>query len=87
MFKKIMVHTKRSIKFTVLFMISIFLIVGAIGFLYKPTYSVFIDGEQVGYTENKSELQHKINQYIENGEEENGNIAFVQVSNLPEYKL
>ena len=87
MFKKIMVHTKRSIKFTVLFMISIFLIVGAIGFLYKPTYSVFKDGEQVGYTENKYELQHKINQYIENGEEENGNIAFVQVSNLPEYKL
>ena len=35
-------------------MIAAFLIVGAIAFLYKPTYSVFINGEQVGYTENRS---------------------------------
>lgn len=87
MLKKVMIHTKRSIKFIVLFMISIFLIVGAIAFLYKPTYSVFINGEQVGYTENKAELQHKINSYIENGEEESKNVAFVQVANLPSYKL
>lgn len=87
MFKKVMIHTKRSIKFIVLFMISAFLIVGAIAFLYKPTYSVYIEGEQVGYTENKTELQHKINDYIEKGEEENKNIAFVQVENLPNYKL
>lgn len=87
MFKKVMIHTKRSIKFIVLFMISTFLIVGAITFLYKPTYSVFINEEQIGYTENKAELQHRINNYIENGEEENGNVAFVQVDNLPNYKL
>ena len=87
MFKKIMVHTRRGIKFRVLFMIAAFLIVGAIAFLYKPTYSVFINGEQVGYTENKTNLQHKINDYIENGDEENSNVAFVQVANLPEYKL
>lgn len=86
MFKKVMIHTKRSIKFIVLFMISAFLIVGAIAFLYKPTYSVFIDGEQVGYTENKAELQREINNYIENGGKED-NIAFVQVANLPNYKL
>lgn len=87
MFKKIMVHTRRGIKFIVLFMIAAFLIVGAIAFLYKPTYSVFINGEQVGYTENKTNLQHKINDYIENGDEENSNVAFVQVANLLEYKL
>ncbi len=87
MLKKVMIHTKRSIKVIILFAISIFLIVGAIAFLYKPTYSVFINGEQIGYTENKSELQNKINNYIENGEEENQNIAFVQVDNLPKYQL
>lgn len=70
-----------------LFMISTFLIIGTIAFLYKPTYSVLINGEQVGYTENKAMLQQKINQYIEDGEEENENIAFVQVPNLPTYKL
>lgn len=86
MFKKVMVHTKRGIKVIVLFIIAVFLIVGAIAFLYKPTYSVIINGEQVGYTENRTDLQHKINDYIENGEG-NNNIAFVQVANLPEYKL
>ena len=87
MFRKMIVHTKRSIKFIILFVISVFLIVGTISFLYKPTYSVFIEGEQVGYTENKSELQNKINEYIEKGEGENKNIAFVQVDKLPSYKL
>ena len=87
MLKKFLVHTRRGIKFTILFMIGIFLIVGLVAFLYKPTYSVFINGEQVGYTENKSELQHRINEYVENGKDNNENIAFVQVPNLPEYKL
>ena len=87
MLKKVMVHMKRSVKFTVLFVIATFLIVGAVAFLYKPTYSVFINGEQVGYTENRTDLQHKINNYIENGDEGQNNVAFVQINNLPEYKL
>ena len=65
MLKKVMIHTKRSIKVIILFTISAFLIIGSIAFLYKPTYSVYMNGEQIGYTENKSELQNKINNYIE----------------------
>ena len=87
MFKKVLIHTRRGIKFIILFMIAAFLIVGAIAFLYKPTYSVYINGEQVGYTENRTELQHKINDYVEKGDGSNGNVAFVQVNNMPEYKL
>lgn len=87
MFKKVLIHTRRGIKFTILFMIAAFLIVGAIAFLYKPTYSVSINGEQVGYTEDKANLQHKINNYVENGDGTNQNVAFVQLANLPEYKL
>ena len=83
MLKKIIIHTKRSIQFVILFIISIFLIIGTIAFLYKPTYSVFIGDEQVGYTKNKSQLQKRINNYIENGEDNNKNIAFVQVDTLP----
>lgn len=86
MFKKVIIHTRRGIKFTVLFLIAIFLIIGIVAFLYKPTYSVYINGAQVGYTEDKSGLQHKINEYVENGDGEQ-NIAFVQVENMPEYKL
>ena len=85
MLKKLTIHAKKTIKFIILATISIFLIVGAFAFFYKPTYSVSINGEHVGYTENKSQLQEKINDYIENGEEEG--VAFVQVNSLPEYKL
>lgn len=86
MFKKIMIHTKRGIKFIVLFIIATFVIIGAITFLYKPTYSVYIKGIQVGYTENRTDLQHKINEYVENGDGSTG-IAFVQIPDMPEYKL
>lgn len=91
MLKKVWIHTRRGIKFAILFMIAAFLIVGIITFLYKPTYSVFIGGEQVGYTEERSKLQRKINNYVENGDADedgaNKNVAFVQIANLPEYKL
>lgn len=87
MLKKVWVHTRRGIKFVILFMIAAFLMVGIIAFLYKPTYSVFIEGEQVGYTGDRTTLQHKINDYVENGDGSNPNIAFVQIENLPEYKL
>ena len=85
MFKKVLVHTKRSFKVMILFMIAIFLIIGIVSYLYKPTYSVY-NGEQIGYTENKSKLQHTINDYVENGDG-NENVAFVQVDNMPEYEM
>jgi len=87
MLKKVLIHTRRGIKFIILFLIATFLIIGAVAFLYKPTYSVHINGQQVGYTANKSELQKRINDYVENGDGSNKNIAFVQVDSLPEYKL
>ena len=60
MFKKILIHTRRSFKLIILLAISAILIVGVVTLFYKPTYSVTIDGKQVGYTKNKSELQKKI---------------------------
>ena len=87
MFKKVLIHTRRGIKATILFVLAAFLIVGAITFLYKPTYSVYIDGEHVGYTEDKSQLQHRINEYGDKGDGSNSNVAFVQLKSLPEYKL
>lgn len=72
-------------KFTILITLAAFLMVGAITYIYKPTYSVTLNGEFIGYSENKSKLQQKINEYIEKG---NGNnIAFVEINELPEYKL
>ena len=87
MLKKVLIHTRRGIKFIILFVIAAFLIIGTIAFLYKPTYSVFINGQQVGYTEDRSGLQHRINDYVDKGDGTNSNVAFVQVDNMPEYKL
>lgn len=50
---------------------------------YKQTYSVSLNGEIIGYTQNKVELQKRINDYINSGDGEN--IAFVEVKDMPEY--
>ena len=64
--------------------VAIVLIVGIISLVYKPMYSVTLNGEFIGYTTNKSKLQARINEYLENGD---GNVAFIDVQNLPEYSL
>ena len=88
MFKQILVFARKSMKLTILIAVSIFLIICAVALFFKPIYSVTINGEAVGYSKDKSKLQSKINKYMENGDEEgNSNIAFVQVDNLPEYKM
>ena len=60
-----------------------------IGFLifvvYKPMYSVSFCGDEIGYTENKSELQDRINEYIKEGDSKT--VAFVEVESMPEYKM
>lgn len=61
------------------------LIIGIGAYFYKPIYSVTLNGEMIGYSENKSELQEKINNYIEKGNGEN--VAFVDIDDLPQYKL
>ena len=55
-------------------------------YFFKPTYSVNLNGEFVGYTKNKSSLQAKINSALQSGDTSQ-NVAFVQIENMPEYKL
>lgn len=76
---------RTSIKLIIIVSISIFIIISAVALFYKPIYSVSFNGEFIGYAENKSELQRKISQYIQNGTGEN--VAFVQLESMPEYKL
>ncbi len=63
------------------------LIGAAIVLVYKPIYRVTINGEKVGYCADKNALQDKINTYMEKGEEGQKNVAFVQIDDLPEYKM
>ena len=83
--KKLLIYLRSSVKLISLVVISLILIASAVIFIYKPIYSVTIDGEFVGYTENKGDLQTRINDYMKIGEGEN--VAFVQIDELPEYKM
>lgn len=85
MFRKLLIHARRSIKLIILISLAVLLILACIASFYKISYSVTINGKMLGYTDNKSKLQTEINDYIENGESEN--TAFVQVESLPEYKV
>lgn len=85
MFKKILIHTRRSMKIAVLLGIAGIMIAGIVYFFFQTTYSVTINGEEVGYTKNKSELQKRINAYIESGDDDK--VAFVQIQNMPEYEM
>jgi len=84
--KSIFVHFRSSIKFLFLITIAIVLIIGIISLFYTPMYSVSLNGEFIGYTTNKSKLQNRINEYLENGDG-NENVAFIDVQSLPEYSL
>lgn len=85
MFKKVLIHTRRSMKLIILIAIALLFVIGFVTSFYKVSYSVSVNGEMLGYTDNKSRLQSQINEYIENGESENA--AYVQVENLPEYDM
>lgn len=83
--KNTIVKIRKGTKFTIIIAIATFLIIGIISSVYKPIYSVTLNGELIGYSENKSKLQQKINDYIENGNGEN--VAFVDINELPQYSL
>lgn len=63
------------------------MILAAIVIIYKPIYKVTINGKKIGYCEDKETLQNKINYYMENGEEGQKNVAFVQIDDMPEYQM
>ncbi len=87
MFKKAIVHMKKGMKLFIILTIAVFIILSIVSLVYKPTYAVYIDGVQVGYTEDKTELQSKINELIEAEDKSEENVAYVQVDSLPEYEL
>ncbi len=80
-----MTHIRKTVKITAMAVIATAIICAISIYFFKPTYSVSLNGEFIGYTQNKSELQSKINSALQQG---NGKtLAFVQIDNMPEYNL
>ena len=85
MLKKAVTYIRTSARFTILVTASIILILVMIFCMYKPTYSVNLNGKFIGYCENKNTLESRINNYIKNGDSQN--VAFVEVQEMPKYNL
>lgn len=83
--KKVAITARKSIKLTVLVLLSAIILIGLVVLFYHPTYEVSLNGEVIGYTSDKSTLQEKINDYIQ--EDEENNIAFRQIDAMPTYEL
>lgn len=83
--KKILIGLRTSIKAIILIAIVSIAIVALIMCVYKPIYSVSYNGETIGYSSNKADLQKRILEYIEKGSGDN--VAFVQIDEMPTYKL
>ena len=85
--KRIYVHIRNTVKLISLVVLGAVLIGAAIVLIYKPIYKVTLNGEKIGYCEDKNALQNKINTYMEKGEEGQEYVAFVQIDELPEYTM
>ncbi len=85
MFKKLVIFLRTWTKLITLLVIAIAIICFLIFFVYNPMYSVTLNGEFIGYTEDKKDMQDKIDEYQKSGD--NKTIAFVDIETLPEYKL
>lgn len=72
-------------KLIIMFIVGLAIIGFIVFVVYKPMYSVSLNGEFIGYTEDRSRLQKKLNDYINSGDSQN--VAFVEIDNLPEYNL
>ena len=84
-FKNLVIHLRQWIKFLIILAIGLVIIFFIVFYTYKPVYAVTISDEFLGYTSDKSELQSKINEYMQSGDSEN--VAFVDIEVLPEYSF
>lgn len=63
------------------------IIIGILAFFFKTAYAVTYNGEFIGYCDSKSKLQRRINEYMDNGDQDNPNIAYVDIVSTPKYEF
>lgn len=83
--KRIKYYTKETIKWLKLVAIALFIILSIVFLKYKLCIEVSIAGENIGYIENKELFENKVQELL--NKEGTGNIAFVELPAVPEYKL
>lgn len=85
--KKSVIHIRRSLRIVILLSIAVAIIMGILASFYKTAYIVNYNGEFIGYCDNKSKLQKRINDFIDNGKGDSSNIAYVDIEETPKYEF
>ncbi len=83
--KSIIIHLRIWIKLIIILLVGLAIIGFVVFVVYKPMYSVSLNGEFIGYTEDRGKLQKKISNYLKSGDKKN--VAFVEIDTYPEYSL
>ena len=84
--KKIKYYTKETIKYFNIVLISLGVIIGIILVKYKPSYKISINGEEIGYLNNKSALNEVIKSEILEANKAK-NIDSIDINLDPNYEL
>ncbi|MCI8291203.1 MAG: peptidoglycan DD-metalloendopeptidase family protein [Clostridia bacterium] len=82
--KCIKYYIKRLAKVSGIMIIGLLMVASFIYIKYKPLYKVTLNGEVIGYVENKEKMQEKIEKFANNLE---GNITSIKLKEMPEYEL
>lgn len=83
--KNLFIHLRKSIKLIVIVAIALLLALGILYVLFKPMYAVKLNGQVIGYTDAKKQLNNKIQEYMKSGDGKK--IAFVEIDAMPEYEI
>lgn len=85
--RKSLIHARTSLRIIILFCIATAIIIGILAFFFKTAYIVTYNGQVIGYCDSKTKLQQRINNYIDNGGQDNPNLAYVQIESTPKYEF
>ena len=77
-------YTKEAMKTLKLVTIGSAIVITVVCIKYRPAYKVTVSGETIGYVEDRNLIENKIDKYMNSKE---GNIAFREIANLPEYEF
>lgn len=81
----LIIHLRKSIKLIIILALALIIIVAILYMLFKPMYAVRLNGEIIGYTDAKKQLEEQIEEYKKNGDGDK--IAFIEIDVMPEYEI
>ena len=81
--KTLFIHIRKWVKLGIILAFALVFIVGIIYLIYKPVYAVKLNGEIIGYTDAKKQLEERIEKYMKSGDGDK--IAFLEIDIMPEY--